>query len=540
MKAKTSGFEKFYKPIVLIVIVLQVLAALYFCAQKQGYHYDEYYSYYSSNVTYGLVPTDNEWMDTQTIADEFMVTDGKAFEYGMVRLMQTYDVHPPMYYFVLHTVCSLTPNVFSKWQGLTVNIMFYVASLFMVLLLSELLTRGNKVVSLFSLILYGFSPAIFSGVAFIRMYMMLTFLCMLGLYIHLKAIKKQEYTWKNLYIPVFVTTYIGFMTHYYYVVFLFFVAAFMSLYLFTKKETRSKSFIYAASVIGGMILEFVTYSACLRHIFRGYRGTEAIGAFFDMGNLMERAGLFVGLLDDYVLSGTFYALILFIILIGITYSYISKRKPKETGQEAEARSNIDEASLTRIMYGMVAFVTAGYFLVVLKTALTNAEEAIRYEMPIYGLLVILITSAVVMLTAQIFSFGGVVAIIVLLVATVAQIVALGQDKVLFLYKEDAASYEWARERAEDTVVYIYNHENQWMIWDDAEELMQYDRIFFINIDNEDAITDPEVLNSDRIYVYAVRTDAAKGKLTRLIGDASRVSSSELVREVKYADVYELK
>ena len=100
--------------------------------------------------------------------------------------------------------------------------------------------------------------------------------------------------------------------------------------------------------------------------------------------------------------------------------------------------------------------------------------------------------------------------------------------------------EWARERAEDTVVYIYNHENQWMIWDDAEELMQYDRIFFINMDNEDAITDSEVLNSDRIYVYAVRTDAAKGKLTRLIGDANRVSSSELVREVKYADVYELK
>ena len=96
MKAKTSGFEKFYKTIVLIVIVLQVLAALYFCTQKQGYHYDEYYSYYSSNVTYGLVPTDNEWMDTQTIADEFMVTDGKAFEYGMVRLMQTYDVHPPI------------------------------------------------------------------------------------------------------------------------------------------------------------------------------------------------------------------------------------------------------------------------------------------------------------------------------------------------------------------------------------------------------------------------------------------------------------
>ena len=37
---------------------------------------------------------------------------------------------------------------------------------------------------------------------------------------------------------------------------------------------------------------------------------------------------------------------------------------------------------------LTVFVTMGYFLVVAKTALLNAEEAIRYEMPIYGLLIL--------------------------------------------------------------------------------------------------------------------------------------------------------
>ena len=30
--------------------------------------------------------------------------------YDMVKIMQSYDVHPPLYYMILHTVCSLFPG----------------------------------------------------------------------------------------------------------------------------------------------------------------------------------------------------------------------------------------------------------------------------------------------------------------------------------------------------------------------------------------------------------------------------------------------
>ena len=53
--------------LVTIIMMLQFFVASYFCMQKQGFHYDEYYSYYSSNVTYGLVPTDREWKDVSEI-----------------------------------------------------------------------------------------------------------------------------------------------------------------------------------------------------------------------------------------------------------------------------------------------------------------------------------------------------------------------------------------------------------------------------------------------------------------------------------------
>ena len=62
----------------IIIMMLQFIAASYFCMQKQGYHYDEYYSYYSTNVTYGLAPTDRKWKKAEEIRREFMVLPGEG------------------------------------------------------------------------------------------------------------------------------------------------------------------------------------------------------------------------------------------------------------------------------------------------------------------------------------------------------------------------------------------------------------------------------------------------------------------------------
>ena len=44
-----------------MLLLVQLIAIFYFGSKKAGFHYDEYYSYYSSNVSIGLVPTDREW-----------------------------------------------------------------------------------------------------------------------------------------------------------------------------------------------------------------------------------------------------------------------------------------------------------------------------------------------------------------------------------------------------------------------------------------------------------------------------------------------
>lgn len=70
---KKTGKERRLFWLFGILLVLQVIAALCFCMKKTGFHYDEYYSYYSSNVTMGLVPTDREWKPGSEIYNEFAV-----------------------------------------------------------------------------------------------------------------------------------------------------------------------------------------------------------------------------------------------------------------------------------------------------------------------------------------------------------------------------------------------------------------------------------------------------------------------------------
>lgn len=537
MKKKKLFQNKWFVPGMILLFVVQLCAAFWFCSQKQGYHYDEYYSYYSSNVTYGLSPTDMEWKDTAEIRSEFMVMPDAGVDYGMVRLMQSWDVHPPLYYYVLHTVCGMSKGVFTKWQGLSVNLIFFVLSWLILWGITKELTGNDKKKIFAVCALFGTSPAVFSGITFIRMYMMLTCECLLLLYVHIRAIMREKRSFTGFYLPVILLSFAGFHTHYYFAVFLFFVAAAVCLYLFFHKETRKASFGYAAAVLSGMMLSVAAYPACLSHIFRGYRGTEAQDAFFDMSNIYGRLSFFFGLTNEYTFGNMLVVILLVMILLGVTKKAV--QNIKKTAKVTKTWSPYRKAVT------LTAVVAAGYFLVVAKTALLNAEEAIRYEMPVYGLLVLLV---VLLLDHQLSFFKNeknkkwleMVFGCLVILTFAGEAAGLVQGKVCFLYSEDAQNIAWAEEHKEEAVAYIYNPANQWMIWDESEELMQYDQIYFVSSEQEGIEPDTELSLADHIYIYKMRGDAADGVFDKMTEANGGFSEIILIRELLYCDLYELK
>ena len=526
-----------FKIMLIITIVLQLAVALCFCMQKQGFHYDENYSYYSSNVTYGLNPPDGDWLSGSTIAEEFCITPGKGFNFPLVAQMQSFDVHPPVYYFLLNIICSLSSGIFSKWQGLILNLIFFVISELLIIAIANKVGNKNKAITWFSLALFGFSPAIISGITFIRMYMLLTSECMALILLHMNMLTDIKNSsslsrFVKYLIQIAVTVYIGFLTHYYFAVFAFFVAAFTTLYLFFSKNTRKTSYIYAITVIAGLLSAVLSYPASLRHIFRGYRGTEAMGAFFDMNNLSDRMGLFVGLIDDYVLNRTFYILLLIILLAYVQVRFMNKRVSPN------------------LCFGLSFITAVGYFAIVMKTALMNYEEAVRYEMPIYGLLIILIVVSLYSLiinTSPVTegnSRGGQVQRllfgVILAITLVMQVKGLYDGKVLFLYPEEKSEKEFATEHKDDVIIYVYDNDNKWKMWDNAHELEQYNRIYCIEMNHEGGIDNRELLEAKHAYAYVMRYDAGKQLIHRFITDNPNLHTAVLIEERGFADIYELR
>ena len=581
---KKTGKERRLFWLFGILLVLQVIAALCFCMKKTGFHYDEYYSYYSSNVTMGLVPTDREWKPGSEIYNEFAVLPGEQFDFGTVVRMQTYDVHPPFYYLLLHGVCSLTPGIFSKWSGLALNLFFFIGSWMLLELLAWRMAgagreegeqeeaadrRFRQLAVLGIILLFGFNPAVYSGIMLVRMYMLLGFWVLAATWLHVRSLQERKRGWR-FFVPLAAVVYLGFLTHYYFAVYLFFLAAAMEFYLlFEKAEHKTwgqkwkDCILYAAVVIGSLVAAVLSYPACLGHIFRGYRGTEAMGAFFDPGNTWGRLNFFVGLLNEYAFGGLLFVLILVLAVLAITAWALQRLKrsalQSESGIRGQKPSEISKPSADAAKEQAVGFweryrilwipaaASLGYFAVVTKTALLTAEEANRYQIPIYGMLLLLAVILFLMLVrkaggkkcfARKGICGAVLAFLIFL--TCGQIYGLLDGKVLFLYEEDAENIAFARQNADEPIIYFYNPALMWMIWDDSLELMQYDRIYFVNLADTSALEAEWLAQEDRVLVYAARTDTSAAALETAAAGMGRPVEMKKIRELLYCDLYEIK
>lgn len=112
--------------------------------------------------------------------------------------------------------------MFSKWIGIVPNIVYFILTVLVHHMLSFRMF-DHKWLALLPATVWGFSAGAISGVVFLKMYMLLTFFVVLNVYFHrllLEADRKKYW----LLIAIFICTFLGFMTHYYYLLFACLVA----------------------------------------------------------------------------------------------------------------------------------------------------------------------------------------------------------------------------------------------------------------------------------------------------------------------------
>ncbi|WP_026661375.1 hypothetical protein [Butyrivibrio sp. AC2005] len=124
----------------------------------------------------------NVWLSHDEIEATYTAKDNK-FNYFNTYLIQLGDVHPPLYYMVVHTISSLFPGMHFYYVGFITNLFFLMGTCVLIYRLCMLIF-GNNICAIACTLFYGLSFDFINSVTFFRMYAMLTFWGILLVYLN--------------------------------------------------------------------------------------------------------------------------------------------------------------------------------------------------------------------------------------------------------------------------------------------------------------------------------------------------------------------
>lgn len=315
-----------------IVLFIQLIIVFYVFSRKQGFFIDEIYSYVLSNSYYAdsFSSATNfwgKWLNSNDLLDFVSVQPGQRFSFDKVYLNNSLDCHPPLYYWILHTMCSFFPNSFSKWLGLSINVLFYLITAFFIFLLCDKLFE-NSLLKFLPLVTYGFSVYFIETITLIRMYMLLALFVSILNYVFYFVVKNGIKTKYTLFFSLCI--FLGGMTQYYFLVYAFFVVLIYCAYLLFKNW--KESLLFGLVSLLPVILIFVVYP----FIYTQATGSSTnnigneistnlfnISLFIQM--LIQLAKSFLVKLSYHLLASKIIVIIVaFVICISIYYSLKTK------------------------------------------------------------------------------------------------------------------------------------------------------------------------------------------------------------------------
>ena len=272
---KLSENSKACNVILAVLVVLQILVVSYFFIfEKEGFHSDEVWSYGLANSFYEPfiygdtlsqdVNKCHKWVDGSEFLHYLTVQKGEQFRYDSVWYNQSIDMHPPLYFSLLHTISSFFPDTFSKWFGYVINIAAMAVGQVFLYKLGKTATK-SRVFGLLLCVLWGFSCGFINLNVFVRMYSLVTMFGILYLYYHCR-LYYGEGTVKSNLIKIGIFAFLGALTHHYFLVAAFGIAACYCFYYLFKKQFKMM-FAYALTMLGSIGLSIAVFPATIHHLF---------------------------------------------------------------------------------------------------------------------------------------------------------------------------------------------------------------------------------------------------------------------------------
>ncbi len=516
-------FKKNYKYIIVIFSISVVMT--FFMTKKEGFHEDEMFSYGSSNYAYDnvyrpygkedetnifvkekimngniiqnlkyylidhrdikdetlasikseFVPT---WRSSDEANDYLTIQPKDALNYGMVYYNQSRDIHPPIFYFLVHTVSIFFVGHFSKYIIFSINLIFMILSLWTIKNIFEKLDKKHLIVP--ALILYGFSMGAISTVIFQRMYSMLNFFVLMFISANIDIIKKDFDIDKKLWNKLTWIVLLGFWTQYYFCI-VAGVVAVLVLIGVIRKQGKQGAITYILKYLKMAVIGVLLYPLSINHIFFSYRGVGKAEMARGFGEKLVEYLNMIGYSFSVPVLAIAICLILLIMAVAVK-SVIDKK--------------VDKNALGA---GAIIFSVICYVCVIVKVS-PELQDAniIRYIMCVLQLIII----SILLLIDTVIKNKNMLKYSLVGISLVISVYGLMFSEPAFLYKGYAKYLEIAEENKEDKFVYVgdtvFNHIQS------MPEFATYSESLILNENQLDVLENDSKLSEENEFILSIK------------------------------------
>ena len=317
------------------IIIISLSVSFIFMAVKQGYHEDELLTYNLANSSKQL-GVDGEWNSPEDF-NEYLTAGEHRFDYKNVYDNQVVDAsHPPLYYAVVHTVCSFFPDVFSRWLAFAINVVMMTGSLILLYHIGKRIT-GVTLYALIGVGGYAFSIACITTTIYLRMYASLTFWVLAFLYISLRMYDRKNEVKLYECVLLLVTVLCGVLTQYFFIFCAGLIGLVMLIFKIKDKHIKSLLF-YAGAAIIGAGLALAIYPYIITNVLGGNRGLGSLKMEIDVITivtyLVYKVFCYVQILAKEMFLGQLWLLILCSVCVIASFVYFRFIKKKKLPRKA--------------------------------------------------------------------------------------------------------------------------------------------------------------------------------------------------------------
>ena len=288
MKEKILKFVGQYKWFFAALIIVSVFISL--AHIKSGWYVDEIYSYGHASSTEGpflngqtknMLVADkynlhHRWISGEAFHDYLTVQKNERFHYNHIFDNVRMDVHPPLYFIILHTLRSFLPEGFGKEVGLALNAGILLLLLWWFYQLAMIVLQ-DKNWAFGATFFFAFLPIVLEMSLFIRMYLLETAF-FVGLLVQTLPLLEDDKISLKRAIKIFCLAILCYLTHFYGLIYAFFLSAGMCIYFLIEKKTRLL-FLYMLTMFLSVVAVALIYPAFFKVLLLSDRGTESFEAF---------------------------------------------------------------------------------------------------------------------------------------------------------------------------------------------------------------------------------------------------------------------